>query len=111
MNNKNKILYESCEVADNFLSKFIGLMFNFKKNRNILFIFKEGKNPIHSLFVFQDFYAIYLDKKMKVTEIFKVKPFKFYISNKKPAKYLLESTDLEVIPKIGEELKCLDGKY
>ncbi len=95
------------EVAKTHFQKFKGLMFSNKKS--ILFIFKEEKIiPIHSLFVFFDFYAVYLDKNFKVLEIYHVKPFSIYISNKKRAKYLLETPKLNNI-KIGDTLDWLES--
>ena len=107
---KKNITSNSFDIADNLLSQIIGLMFNRNKNKSILFIFnEEKKHPIHSLFVFDSFFAIYLDKNKRIVEIFNVNPFEFYISNSKPAKYLIETYTLNVKLKVGEELKCLDG--
>ena len=87
-------------------------MFSGNKEKNILFVFDEEKeHPIHSFFVPYSFDAVYLDRNMNVLEIFRVKPWEWKISNKKPAKYLLESFKLNSIPKIGEELKCSGGKF
>lgn len=102
---------EDCKKADNLLSKIIGLIFCNDKKKNILFIFtEEKKHPIHSFFVPYSFSAVYLDKDMKVTEIFRVKPNERYVSNIKPAKYLLESYNLNYVPKVGERFECSGGK-
>ncbi len=79
------------EIADSLFSRARGLMFR-KNSKRILFIFnKEGIYPIHSYFVFFKFDAIYLDKNMKIVEIFKgVKPFTALIKPSKKAMYLLE---------------------
>ncbi|MDD5022592.1 MAG: DUF192 domain-containing protein [Candidatus ainarchaeum sp.] len=107
-----KVICRNCEIAENFISKAIGLMFNRKKDRNIFFVFEnESKNPIHSIFVFSEFYAIYIDKNMKVTEVIKVRPFSKWVENKTPSKYLLETIKPDSVPKKGEEIKCSDGRF
>ncbi|HIH23269.1 TPA: hypothetical protein HA238_06075 [Candidatus Micrarchaeota archaeon] len=112
-----KIICQICEKADTLLARIRGLMFSEK--RNILFVFPhEGIQPIHSLFVFFPFHAVYLDKEMQVVEKFRVEPFEMLVKNTKPAKYLLEIPEgvgqgaeqsSEQMPQIGDEL-CLDGK-
>jgi len=106
-----KIISDNCSLADSFLSRAIGLIFSNDKKKTIFFVFDRiGKNPIHSIFVVYPFFAIYLDKNMKVTEIFKVEPYRWYIGNRKPAKYLLESFDMNIKVNVGDVLECLDGK-
>lgn len=87
-------------------------MFSRNKEKNILFVFDDEKeHPIHSFFVPYSFDAVYLDRNLKVVDIFRVNPWVWCVSNKKPAKYLLESFNLKSIPKIGDELKCSGGKF
>ncbi|MFA5381549.1 MAG: DUF192 domain-containing protein [Candidatus Micrarchaeia archaeon] len=89
------------EIANTFFSKVRGLMFR-KNPKRILFIFdKEGIYSIHSFFVFFKFDAIYLDKNMKIVEIFKnIKPFTPLIKPTKKAKYLLEM-EVESVKKLN----------
>lgn len=109
--NKEKIC-TNCKIADDALSKIIGLMFNFKVDKSIFFIFDdEKKHPIHSYFVFQKFVAIYINGALQVVDIIHINPFQLYIVNKKPAKYLLECTKPNSIPKVGDEIKCWGGKF
>jgi len=79
------------EIAKSFYSKMKGLMFR-QRPKRILFIFdKEDIHPIHSIFVFFTFDAVYLNEDMKIVEIFKnIKPFTLIIRPTKKAKYLLE---------------------
>jgi len=106
-----KMKMKNCEIADNILKQIIGLMFNWKNERNILFKFdKEGNHPIHSFFVFQNFVALYLDKNKKIIQINKVKPFTKWIESKKPARYLFETTNKKIKFKIGDVIECSDGK-
>ncbi|MEK6847670.1 MAG: DUF192 domain-containing protein [Nanoarchaeota archaeon] len=79
---------ESC----NSIGKFSGLMFTRRENAEaLLFEFKKSVNlRIHSFFVFFPFLAVWLDKKGKVIEIKKVRPFTVAVSAKKPFTKLLE---------------------
>jgi uncharacterized membrane protein (UPF0127 family) len=78
------------EEAFGMLRKIKGLMFR-KKPTAILFDFrKEGAHPIHSLFVFFPFYAVYIGENGEVVEKFRVEPFCFLKKNSVPARYLLE---------------------
>jgi uncharacterized membrane protein (UPF0127 family) len=86
---KGKEVFDS-EIASDFLGHMKGLMFSGKKN--ILFVLdRERTFGIHSFFVFFPFDAVYLDSGKKVVDVARgVKPFTFYVENRKPAKYLLE---------------------
>jgi len=87
---KQQILGDNFEVASTIFSRARGLMFR-TKIIPLFFIFPEpGIYSIHSLFVFNSFEAIYLDKDWKVIDIFKIKPFTLLIKNSVPALYLLE---------------------
>ncbi|MCC7552650.1 DUF192 domain-containing protein [Candidatus Micrarchaeota archaeon] len=88
------------EKATTTFSRARGLMFR-KNPKRILFIFnKEGTYPIHSLFVFFKFDAVYLDKNMKIIEIFEgINPFTLIIKPQKKAKYLLEM-EVESVKKL-----------
>ena len=67
-----------------FFGRAIGLMFSSREKANILlFEFKEStKTPIHSLFVFFPFVAVWLDKKNRVIDVKRVKPFSLSVSPK-----------------------------
>jgi uncharacterized membrane protein (UPF0127 family) len=102
-----KPICSDCETAETPLSQILGLMFS--KKKNILFVFnKSATHPIHSLFVFFNFHAIYLDENMRVVDSREVRPFNLFHESKSPASYLLELCD-GYPPKEGEVL-CLDGK-
>lgn len=80
-----------CLTAFSILPQIRGLMFRLKP-MNILFDFhEEAIHPIHSLFVFFPFYAIYISKEKKVTEKAIVSPFRLLHRNARPARYLLEA--------------------
>ncbi|MFA5412152.1 MAG: hypothetical protein WC350_02275 [Candidatus Micrarchaeia archaeon] len=82
-----------CLTAFSILPQIRGLMFR-AKPVSILFDFKEEAiHPIHSLFVFFPFYAIYISKENKVLEKARIAPFRMLHKNSVPARYLLE-TDL-----------------
>jgi len=90
---KNLPIAENVEVADNFFKKIKGLMFSKKFRRPLLITFSRETrktNAIHSIFVFFQFDAVFLDSKKVVVDIKRVKPFTFLIIPKKPAKYVIE---------------------
>jgi len=97
------------EIADTPLKRAIGLMFS-KKPKNILFVFgKRGIYPIHSFFVFQRFDALYLDENHVVIEAYRsIPPFVPYVSNKKPAAYLLEMCESNTF-NIGDKIEWSPG--
>ncbi len=76
----------------NGFEKFTGLMFSSKENsRALLFKFeKPTRLAIHSLFVFFDFLAIWLDKKNKIVDMKIVKPFRLSVKPKKSFSKLVE---------------------
>ncbi len=80
-----------CLTAFSILPQIRGLMFR-PNQVNILFDFREEAiHPIHSLFVFFPFYAIYISEGKKVTEKALVGPFRLLHRNAGPARYLLEA--------------------
>ena len=87
------------------LGKFIGLMFR-SRNTGALFFELKTSKAIHSFFC-HEFYAVWLDKKKKIIQINKIKPFTLSVSGGEKAKYLIE------IPRNSnhdEIIKILDGK-
>lgn len=83
-----------CLTAFSALPQIRGLMFR-AKPASILFDFgADGAHPIHSLFVFFPFDAVYIGADRRVTEKFRVRPFSLLCRNAIPARYLLE-TDTE----------------
>lgn len=79
---------KNCNVPQ----KGIGLMFTRKEKAKILLFdfHKPTKTPIHSLFVFFDFIAIWLDENNKVIEIRKVSPWKLSAKPDKSFTKLIE---------------------
>jgi uncharacterized membrane protein (UPF0127 family) len=101
-----------CLTAFSILPQIRGLMFRAKPVR-ILFDFgEEAIHPIHSLFVFFPFYAIYISKEKKVLEKARIAPFRMLHKNSIPARYLLE-TDVNSGEYFspGDEVEiCSDGE-
>ncbi|MEW5996757.1 MAG: hypothetical protein AB1657_04140 [Candidatus Micrarchaeota archaeon] len=92
--NKTRRMQTEALTAFSAFRKIRGLMFR-PGPVSILFDFgAEGIHPIHSLFVFFPFCAVYMDSGGRVTEKFRVGPFSLLCKNSWPARYLLE-TDLE----------------
>ncbi|MBS3094996.1 DUF192 domain-containing protein [Candidatus Pacearchaeota archaeon] len=102
-----KIKVNAREVS--FFGKIIGLMFSRReKAKNLLFKFSKSVNtPIHSWFVFYPFLAIWLDKKNKIIEYKKVKPFSFSIKPRREFKKLIE---IPINKRNAKVVKTLDGK-
>lgn len=73
------------------LRKYFGLMFRTKKTKPLVFNFsKPVLIPIHSLFVFFNFVAIWFDKNNKVIDYHIVKPFSLNIKPSRPFIKLVE---------------------
>lgn len=75
------------EICDTILKKASGLMFR-RESPPLLFVFNKNKElSIHSLFC-KPFRAIWLDDKMRATQVTDVEAWKLNISG--DGKYLLE---------------------
>lgn len=87
---KNKII--EIKECNSFFSKICGLMFCGRENaRALLFEFnKPTKMRIHSMFVFFDFIAIWLDSDGKVVDLKVIKPWKFSVRSKEKFVRLIE---------------------
>jgi len=82
-------------------------MFSRKKNaKALLFSFdKPLKMAIHSLFVFYDFFVIWLDENEKVVSIKKVKPFSFNIL---PSRKFTKLIEIPIKQEYDEVLNLID---
>lgn len=87
---KNKPLCNAL-IADSLFSRMHGLMFR-ASAIPILFKFRNSAIwPIHSLFVFFPFDAVYLDPGKRIVEIIpNIPSWQFLISPKFPSQFLLE---------------------
>ena len=73
------------------IGKVTGLMFRLRETDNLLFDFrKNGRQAIHSYFVFFPFLAVWLDEKNNVLEYKMVKPFTFHVMPKHKFAKLIE---------------------
>ncbi len=75
-----------------FFGRMVGLMFRPRESAEILlFEFrKPAKTPIHSLFVFFPFVAVWLDEKNKVIDVKRVRPFTFSVLPRRSFSKLIE---------------------
>lgn len=93
---KRKKIIEKTRMAKTFFQKFLGLMFESRKNFNyglVFFLHEESKinATIHMLFVFFPIDVVYLNKRKKAVDIVRnLKPFSLSCTPKKPAKYFIE---------------------
>jgi uncharacterized membrane protein (UPF0127 family) len=87
LHHKNK----SINIPVKKANKVLGLMFRTKNTKNLLFSFNEPTRiAIHSLFVFHDFLAVWLDKDNNVLEYKLVTPFTLSIKPSKIFSKLVE---------------------
>jgi uncharacterized membrane protein (UPF0127 family) len=92
-----------------FFGMMRGLTFRSRSFSDILYFdfSKMKSNSIHSIFVFYDFYAIYMDEKNNVKEIYKVKPFTPILVPEKSSTKLIE---IPINDKNRELIDFFDGK-
>lgn len=90
------------------ITKFFGLMFTRReKAKALLFEFKKPTNiTIHSLFVFFPFVIIWLNTDNKVVDFKIVKPFNFFVSQKRPFSKIIE---IPINNKYQKSIKLLVG--
>ncbi len=94
-----------------FFGKIRGLMFKRKKIETLLFNFlEESREPIHSIFVFFPFIALWLNDKNEIVEHKIVKPFAFFVRPERKFIKLIE-IPLEIKDEKAQKLiKSLVGK-
>lgn len=74
-----------------FFGRIRGLMFRKKYSQELLFdFFRECKEPIHSLFVFFPFLALWLNERNEILEYRIVKPFTLSVKPKRSFYRLIE---------------------
>ena len=74
-----------------FFTQFIGLMFSRRKTAIRLFSYEtDCRVPIHSWFVFFDFYVVWLNKENKIIEFRKIRPFTTMIYCTKKFRKIIE---------------------
>lgn len=105
---KNRIIGHNARLCDDYLSKFIGLMFT-KQRRILIFAFnKEKIIYLHMLFVFYPIDVLFLGKnKIIVDKKENFKPFTF-CNSKKKAMYAVEipeNTIKKTNTKIGDKIR------
>ena len=104
-----KISFGKKKININILEKqrelLRGLMF--KKGSVLLKLEHESRigSSIHTFFC-KPLLVAWLDKSLKVVDVRKTKPFRFYMP-KKPAKYVFETTNLKQNIKVGKKAKLL----
>ena len=87
--NKKIFVYNLHKLG--FIGRFTGLMLRSRKTRNLLFDFGSDVSiPIHSLFVFFPFLAIWIDSDNNVLEWQIIRPFRLSALPKKKFRKLVE---------------------
>ena len=82
------------EIADDFFSRLIGLMFRGNAKLPLLFeipqkINSRKRSSIHSFFMRFDIVLVFIDEENSVYEIADLTPWNYYVP-KKSAKYIVE---------------------
>ena len=106
---KYRTIMHNAELCDDKLSKFIGLMFSKKRNKALIFRFKEEKIiALHMFFVFYSIDILFLDKKKIVVDKKEnFRPFTFYKSKRK-AIYAIELPNKAIMKtktEIGDKIE------
>lgn len=90
---ENKLLNQEFQCYNSFFKRFKGLMLKKNIKEAMIFDTSHSKNKyfssIHSFFMLKTIDVYFIDKKMKVYEIARLKPWRIYIPKKK-AKFILE---------------------
>lgn len=87
--------------ADNYFKRLIGLMFKKDIDYGLLIILKYNSG-IHTCFMRFDIDVYFLDDDKRVTDIKRLKPWKYYKTSKK-ARYVLEVKKNTLDLKIGDK--------
>jgi len=105
----NKTIADSVEFLDTPLKRGIGMMF---RNQGTMILAADNESimetAIHTFFCIPLFVA-WINSKHKVVAIQKTVPFWFY-SPPKPAKYVFETTNLDIRLKPGDRVRFTKTK-
>ena len=106
---RKKILAEQKAIMDSYLQKSVGLMFQSKVDKGLIFPFKKARRMgIHMMFVFTPIDILFLDDKERIVEMAqKLQPFGFYLSKNKSNTFidLAPDTIKKTGTKIGDKIK------
>ena len=102
--NNNKVIADNVKMADTFLKRLKGLMFqkDLKSGEGILI---KPCNSIHTFFMYIPIHVIFLDENNKVVKIFRNYKKNKIITKIKNAKMVLElSTKTKLDLSVGDKL-------
>ena len=98
------------DMANTFLTRFMGLMFKGSIDRGLVLKIPEGRgrrgSGIHMFFMRIPLDVLFLDSRKKVVDAVYLKPWQMY-NPKKPARYVIELQEGALISsgtEIGDEL-------
>ena len=100
------------QIADDFLTRLIGLMFKREFEYPILFKIpphfnSPSRSAIHTCFMLIEIIAVFVDDDNEVFEIARLKPWQYY-KPKKSAKYVIEFNEEDYFKcklEIGNQIK------
>jgi uncharacterized membrane protein (UPF0127 family) len=105
----NKTIAHSVELLNTSLGRGVGMMFK-TKGTVVLEVSHDSiiETAIHTFFCVHLFIA-WINSKHKVVAVQKTVPFWFY-SSPKPAKYIFETTDMDIKLKPGDKIRFIEEK-
>lgn len=100
------------QIADDFLTRLIGLMFKREVEYPLLFKIpphfnSPSRSAIHTCFMLVEIIAVFVDDDNEIFEIASLKPWKYY-KPKKSAKYVIEFNEEDYFKckiEIGNKIK------
>lgn len=96
------------DMADSFISRFMGLMFKKNVDQGLILKIPEGRgrrgSGIHMFFMRMPLDILFLDEEKIVVDMIRLKPWQMY-NPKKPARFVIELEEgKSVDTEIGDEL-------
>lgn len=99
---RKQLIIGKVKHAKSWLSKAIGLMFKFKVDYGLVFVFNtENKLNFHMLFMFFPIDMLFLDSKLKITKIIHAKPWQIGLVGH--GKYVIE-LPFRTTAKVGDKI-------
>ena len=110
LNKSKRINLGKLDLADSFISRFMGLMFRKDPEKGLILKLPSTRSrrgsSIHMFFMRFPFDIIFLDADKKIVDMVSIKPWKTY-TPKAPSKYVIELEEGSVIKyklEIGDEM-------
>ena len=108
VNKTRQIKVGHADMADSFISRFMGLMFKKNIDQGLILKIPEGRSRrgsgIHMFFMRMSLDILFLDEEKIVVDMVHLRPWQMY-NPKKPARFVIELGEgTSVDTEIGDEL-------